>query len=139
VEGIAEPMKRGAGPPGPRRLAGPVAAPAPTPAAPDTLPADTTGAASDSVALYSVRWLDVDSIAPLLPYPVATYLVRQRPAPGVPDLPRRNPRPLHDESMHLTYAVQWFLFAILIPAGTAALAWSRRRRAARRPSPEATP
>jgi cytochrome oxidase assembly protein ShyY1 len=30
--------------------------------------------------------------------------------------------------MHLSYAFQWFLFALIIPGGTAALAWSRRRR-----------
>jgi cytochrome oxidase assembly protein ShyY1 len=92
--------------------------------------------AADSVALYSVRWLDADSIAALLPYPVATYVLRQRPGPGVPDLPRRSARPLYDENVHLTYAAQWFLFALIIPIGTAALAWSRRRRP--RPPTEAT-
>jgi surfeit locus 1 family protein len=114
IEGVAEAMRRGGGPPGPRAL-----------------PCDT-------VALYTVRWLDADSIAARLPYPVAAYVVRQRPAAGLPGLPRRTARPLYDETMHLSYAIQWFLFAVLIPAGTAALAWSRRRRRATRPSPEAT-
>lgn len=118
VDGVAEAVKHGAGPPGPRAMAG-----APPP--------------GDSLALYSVRWLDADSIATRLPYPVADYVVRQRPGAGVPGLPRRTMRPLYDETMHLGYAVQWFLFAILIPGGTAALAGSRRRRAASR-STEAT-
>lgn len=121
VEGVAEAMKRGAGPPGPRAL----------PAAGDT-------SAADSVALYTVRWLDADSLGEHLPYPVAAYLVRQRPGPGVPSLPRRTTRPLYDETMHLGYATQWFLFAILIPAGTVILARSRRRRAQPPTSPEAT-
>ena len=105
-------MKQGAGPPGPRALP------------------------SDTVALYSLRWLDADSIATHLPYPVAAYVVRQRPGAGLPNLPRRTPRPLYDETMHLSYALQWFLFAILIPGGTAALAWSRRRRTTPHPTPE---
>ena len=128
VVGVAEAMKRGAGPPGPRALV--VASPAGAPPA---------GAppAGDSLALYTVRWLDADSIAARLPYPLAGYAVRQRPGAGVPGLPRRTVRPLYDETLHLGYAIQWFLFAILIPGGTAALAWSRRRRAASR-STEAT-
>lgn len=120
VEGVAEPLRHGAGPPGPRVLE-------PAPGAP----------ASDSFALYGVRWLDADSIAARLPYPVAGFVLRQRPGPGVPDLPRRTRRPLHDETMHIGYAFQWFLFALIIPGGTAALAWSRRRRAGSRPSTEA--
>jgi len=123
VDGVAEAVKLGAGPPGPR----PLSAPAP----PRTAPA------RDSIALYSVRWLDADSIATRLPYPIAAYVVRQRPGASVPGLPRRTARPLYDETMHLSYALQWFLFAVAIPAGTAVLAWSRRRRAASR-SPEAT-
>jgi surfeit locus 1 family protein len=121
VSGVAESTRRGAGPPEPRPL-----------------PAGGEARGADSVALYTVRWLDADSIAARLPYPVAAYVVRQRPAAGVPSLPRRTARPLYDETMHLSYAFQWFLFAILIPGGSAALAWSRRRRRAPRPSPEAT-
>jgi surfeit locus 1 family protein len=123
VEGVAEAMKHGAGPPGPRALAVAPPAVAPPP--------------GDSLALYTVRWLDADSIAARLPYPLAGYVVRQRPGAGVPGLPRRTLRPLYDETMHLGYAIQWFLFAILIPGGTAILARSRRRRAASR-STEAT-
>src|SRR5262245_17228568 len=120
IEGVAEAMKRGAGPPGPRALTAPGGAAAGAPA-------------GDSVALFTVRWLDADSIAPRLPYPIAAYVLRQRPGVGVPGLPRRSVRPLYDATMHLSYAIQWFLFAVLIPGGTAALAWSRRRRAQSRP------
>jgi cytochrome oxidase assembly protein ShyY1 len=42
-------------------------------------------------------------------------------------MPRRSlPRP-YNELTHLSYAVQWFLFAGILLGGSAALAWSRRR------------
>jgi surfeit locus 1 family protein len=105
VRGVAEAAARGAGGPPPRRLE------------------------ADSVTLWSLRRLDADSIARRLSYPVAPYVIREEPGPGVPDLPRRSPRPLHDETMHLGYAIQWFFISLLILAGTAVLTWSRRRRA----------
>jgi surfeit locus 1 family protein len=81
----------------------------------------------DSVTLWSARMLDADSVRARLPYAIAGYLVRQMPGPGVPDMPRRElPRP-YDEMIHVSYAVQWFLFASILLGGSAVLAWSRRR------------
>ena len=37
---------------------------------------------------------------------------------------------------HISYAVQWFLFATIMLGGPAALAWSRRRRGAVSPGTE---
>lgn len=105
VRGVVERVLRGAGGPAPRRLE------------------------ADSMTLWSLRRLDTDSIAPRLSYPVAPYVVREEPGPGAPDLPRRSRRPLHDETIHLGYAIQWFLISLLILGGAAALTWSRRRRA----------
>ena len=104
VRGPAEGIRRGAGGPPPRALPG------------------------DSVTLWSLRWLDADSIARRLSYPVADFVVRETPGPGVPGLPRRSAPPLHDEMMHLGYAIQWFLISFVILGGTAALARTRRRR-----------
>ena len=43
--------------------------------------------------------------------------LRQLPGPGVPDKPLRGaPRPV-DETMHVSYAIQWFLFAAIIARG----------------------
>lgn len=82
----------------------------------------------DRVTLWSARWLDADSVRARLPYPVADYVVRQSPAPGVPERPMRSePRP-YNEAMHVSYAMQWFLFAAILLGGSATLAWSRRRR-----------
>jgi surfeit locus 1 family protein len=115
VRGVVERIARGAGGPAPRRLAG------------------------EGVTLWSVRALDADSLSARLAYPVAPYVLRESPGPGVPASPRRSARRPHDEAVHIGYAFQWFLFAALILAGTAALAWSRARRAGPRPIPEVRP
>ena len=114
VRGIAQGLRDGVVGPSPRRLPG------------------------GPVALWSVRALDRDSIAARLPYPIADVVLRELPGPGVPALPRRSPPRRHDESMHLGYAIQWFAISIIILGGTAALAWSRRRRAGPLPTPEAS-
>jgi surfeit locus 1 family protein len=84
----------------------------------------------DSVTLYSARWLDRDTLTRLVPYPIAPYVLRQTPGPGVPSRPARTVPQSANEAMHLSYAVQWFLFAVILVAGSCALAWSRGRRSA---------
>ncbi|HEY6867580.1 MAG TPA: SURF1 family protein [Candidatus Eisenbacteria bacterium] len=84
--------------------------------------------ARDSLTLWSARTLDPDSLAARFPYALAPWMLRELPGPGVPARPLRSePRPL-DEMMHVSYAVQWFLFASILLGGSAALATSRRRR-----------
>ena len=93
--------------------------------------------AADSLALWSARWLDADTLAAHLSYAVAPWMLRELPGPGVPAQPLRTPpRPL-DEWMHVSYAVQWFLFGSILLGGSGALAWSRGRDASRalRPRP----
>jgi surfeit locus 1 family protein len=81
----------------------------------------------DSVTLWSARALDPDSLAARLPYPVAPYVVRELPGPGVPGEPARmEPRPYY-EFEHVSYAIQWFLFGAILLFGSALLARSRRR------------
>jgi surfeit locus 1 family protein len=81
---------------------------------------------SDSTRLVAMRRLDLDSLAGRFPYALAPFVIQQLPGAGVPEKPlRRAPRML-DESMHVSYAIQWFLFAAIILGGSAALAWSRR-------------
>lgn len=84
----------------------------------------------DTITLWSARTLDLDSLASRLPYAVAAYVVAELPGPGVPATPARaEPRPL-DESMHWSYAIQWFLFGSILLFGSAFVAWSRRRPSA---------
>jgi cytochrome oxidase assembly protein ShyY1 len=85
---------------------------------------------SDSLTVWSARWLDPDTLAWHLPYALAPWMLRELPGAGAPARPlRMAPRPL-DEWMHVSYAVQWFLFGAILLGGSAALAWSRRRGAA---------
>lgn len=93
---------------------------------------------ADSVTLWSMRRLDADSLRALFPYPIAPYALRQLPGPGVPATPLRlEPRAL-GEAMHLSYAVQWFLFAGILLGGSAIFA-RRGRRAPGRDAPDAMP
>jgi cytochrome oxidase assembly protein ShyY1 len=82
---------------------------------------------ADSVAIWSTRALDADSLARRLPYAIAPYLVRELPGPGEPETPRRGAPEPYDEFVHVSYAIQWFAFGAILLIGSAWLAWSRRR------------
>jgi surfeit locus 1 family protein len=72
---------------------------------------------ADSVTIWSVHALGRDSVQTHFPYPVAGFTLRQLPAADLPDRPRRTaPEPL-GTTMHLSYAIQWFLFAAAFAAG----------------------
>jgi surfeit locus 1 family protein len=60
--------------------------------------------------------LDLPALRERVPYPLLPVYLRQAPAPGVPSFPRRLDPPPIDEGPHLSYAVQWFLFAGLAVA-----------------------
>jgi surfeit locus 1 family protein len=74
---------------------------------------------------------DVDT-AGFLPFVI--QLERPEAARG---LPRRWPGPVLDNGPHLSYAIQWFSFAVIALVGTAALLW--RSRSARPPLPRSGP
>ncbi len=86
-------------------------------------------------AVWSARLLDRDSLAARFPYPLAPYVVRELPGPGVPARPRRLPPRPYDEFMHVSYAIQWFLFATILLGGSLAVSLGRRRK----PRPGASP
>ncbi len=88
--------------------------------------------------VWSARSLDPDSLGPHFPYPLAGYVVRELPGPGVPAQPLRLPPRPYDEWMHVSYAIQWFLFAAILTGGSLAVARSRARSGRRRGS-EADP
>jgi surfeit locus 1 family protein len=85
--------------------------------------------ATDSSTVYSARWLDRDSLAARLPYALLPFSIRQLPGPGVPEQPLRSAPQRLNEFTHVSYAIQWFLFAGILLVGTAALARSRGRAA----------
>jgi surfeit locus 1 family protein len=55
--------------------------------------------------------LDLPALRERLPYPVLPVLLRQSPDSGLPTSPRRLPPPELSEGPHLSYAIQWFVFA----------------------------
>jgi len=70
------------------------------------------------------RRLDLPAIRARFPYPVLPIYIRQTPDSALPPFPRRlAPVPV-DEGPHLSYAIQWFLFAGLA-AGFALLVVGR--------------
>jgi surfeit locus 1 family protein len=60
--------------------------------------------------------VDLAAVRDRLPYPVFPVLLRQTPDSGVPGLPRRLPPPELSDGPHLSYAVQWFAFAVMAVA-----------------------
>lgn len=85
---------------------------------------------TDSLALWAAVRLDPDSLAARFPYELAPIVIRELPGPGVPDEPRRSTPATLDTTIHLSYAVQWFLFATILLGGSLLLAVRRRREAA---------
>ncbi len=56
-----------------------------------------------------------------LPYPLVPFIVQQTGTSAPRGLPRRWPAPAADDGPHLSYAIQWFSFALIIVLGTGAL------------------
>jgi surfeit locus 1 family protein len=68
-----------------------------------------------------------------MPYPIADVYIVQSPDPALPQSPRRIEPPALDDGPHLSYAIQWFAFAVIAIVGAAALVG--KGSAARRPVP----
>jgi surfeit locus 1 family protein len=62
------------------------------------------------------RRLDLSAIRTRLPYAVLPVYIKQGPDSSLPPFPRRSDAPALDEGPHLSYAIQWFLFAALAVA-----------------------
>lgn len=77
----------------------------------------------DSLAVWSVMHLDADSVAARLPYPVRPYVLRALPDPSRKDAgPIRSDVRFFDETVHMSYAGQWFAFAVIALVGSIVLA-----------------
>jgi cytochrome oxidase assembly protein ShyY1 len=89
------------------------------------LPGERRGSLAGKRGLSASRVLvriDLDAIGGSVPYevlPLWLLLEKQDPAPG--ELPVPAPLPKHDDPPHLSYAIQWFLFATIALVGYAAL------------------
>lgn len=58
------------------------------------------------------RRVDLTAVRETLDYPVAPLLALQLPDTSLPVLPRRDPPALLNDGPHMSYAVQWFSFAL---------------------------
>lgn len=72
--------------------------------------------------------VDIPRIAQQTGYPLLPVFVEQLPAPGDPELPKRDPLTDLGEGPHLGYAIQWFAFALILLAGYLAINYQRRRK-----------
>ncbi len=76
------------------------------------LPDSVAGEPREEDGRLTWRRVDLRALRERLPYPLANFLVLQAPDSGLPQLPRRDLAPALDDGPHLSYAVQWFSFAI---------------------------
>lgn len=56
-----------------------------------------------------------------VPYSLLPFVLQQTGMTAPKGLPRRWPSPVLDDGPHLSYAIQWFSFAVIIIVGTVAL------------------
>jgi surfeit locus 1 family protein len=62
------------------------------------------------------RRLNLEELEARSPYPLLPIYIQQAPDSGLSSFPRRiEPEPI-DEGPHLSYAIQWFLFAVMAVA-----------------------
>lgn len=76
------------------------------------LPDSAAGEPSEENGRLTWRRVDLRVLRQRLPYPLASFMVLQTPDSSLPKLPRRDQAPALDDGPHLSYAVQWFSFAI---------------------------
>ena len=57
--------------------------------------------------------LDRESLRSRLPYPLYPLYIRQVPDSTLASFPRRLEPPALDDGPHLSYAIQWFSFALI--------------------------
>lgn len=86
---------------------------------------------------WSTHELDSASVASHLPNLLAPYVLVALPDSAAPAVPLRSGPPLFDEQVHLSYAIQWFVFAAVTIVGTATLALRRRAPGAGAAGPRA--
>jgi surfeit locus 1 family protein len=83
-------------------------------------------ASSPSTRPRSVRELTRSAAERLLPYPVTGVVIAQDSAGE--STPARLPAPRLDNGPHLSYAIQWFSFAVIALAGAGAVVHRARQR-----------
>ena len=81
---------------------------------------------SEGAEHWSTHELDSASVAAHPPYPLAPYVLVALPDPAAPTEPVRTGPPMFDEQVHLSYAIQWFVFALVTIGGMVTIVLRRR-------------
>lgn len=92
-------------------------------------PIETRSDGGKPITRYNqVTWsaLDLTALRERLPYPIFPIVVQQTPDSTLPRLPRRMAPAALDDGPHLSYAIQWFSFALIALVGGAILGWRSR-------------
>jgi surfeit locus 1 family protein len=78
------------------------------------LPIERSGSGAPLTRNGRTTWarLNLSELRALLPYPIAASYILQTPDSSLPSLPRRISEPALDNGPHLSYAIQWFAFAL---------------------------
>lgn len=69
--------------------------------------------------------VDVPAIQAQVPFPLLPIYVEQLPEPDAPELPWRDTEIVLDEGPHLSYAIQWFAFSVILLVGYGAVMATR--------------
>lgn len=65
--------------------------------------------------------VDIGGLRDSVPYYLLPFVLQQTGVAAAQGLPRRWPAPALDDGPHLSYAIQWFSFALIVVLGTGAL------------------
>lgn len=79
------------------------------------------GNAPTPPATPQISWfqINIDAIQPQMPYELLPVFILQLPEEGrtINDLPMREEPLVLDEGSHFSYAIQWFMFALILGVG----------------------
>lgn len=90
-------------------------------------PREDGGQPLEREGVVTWRGLDREALRARLPFPVAAVWVLQAPDSTLPAWPRRMEPPALDDGPHLSYALQWFGFALIGVVGAGVVAFRARR------------
>jgi surfeit locus 1 family protein len=101
------------------------------------LPADPT-ASPAAPRLDAWYWIDIPQIQGQVPYPILPFFVEAGPRAGPATLPLSSYEDIDlSDGPHLSYAIQWFAFALILVGGSLVL-WRQNRQRGKEVSAKTT-
>jgi surfeit locus 1 family protein len=75
----------------------------------------------DTAIVQGIGIMPPQGLGDSLGYPALSFVIQDQTPPPSAGLPRRWPPPVLDDGPHLSYAIQWFSFALIVLVGTGVL------------------